>query len=226
VTDDTRFVLTNAVYFYGTWASTFDPEATGDAEFTALDGTASSVRTMRQDGRFPYAEVDGTQVLDLPYVGGDVTMTLLLPPEGAFESFERGLDAERLRELLAALSGRQGRVALPKFSFDTAANLVETLSALGMPSAFAPTEADFSGMVEPDAPPLYLQTVAHQAAVTVDEEGTEAAAATGVVGGVTSAPQNPFEFVADRPFLFLIRDRPTGAVLFLGRLVDAAAAQE
>jgi serpin B len=118
-------------------------------------------------------------------------------------------------------------VALPRFAVDTGATLRPILEALGMESAFDPGAADFSGMADLDATgeELYVDDVYHDATVTVDETGTEAAAATAAVIDFTSAPPTEFEFVADRPFLFAIRDRPTGAVLFLGRVVDAGAAQ-
>ncbi|MFC7156128.1 serpin family protein [Halomarina halobia] len=223
----TRLVLTNAVYFRATWAKTFDPDATGDAPFTALDGSSSNVPTMRQSDRFPYAEADGVQVVELPYVGGEVGMAVILPPTGEFEGFEASLDGARLRSLFDSLEETDGTVALPRFTYRSSFSLPETLRALGMPVAFDRRRADFGGMVDLEAAGenVYVDDVVHEAFVAVDEEGTEAAAATGVEMGATSAPADPFEMIVDRPFYFAIRHRRTGAVLFLGRVVDAATAQ-
>lgn len=220
-----RLVLTNAVYFLAGWRTPFAEAATADRPFTALDGTRTPVPTMRQTERFPYAAVDGHQVLELPYVGEEVGMVLLLPREGEFESFERDLDAERFESLVAELAPQTGTVALPRFTYRSGFGLKDALSAMGMAVAFA-GEADLSAMADGDAGKgLYIDEVYHETFVAVDEEGTEAAAATGVVVAETSVPTPAFEFVADRPFLYAIRDRATGTVLFLGRVVDAAAAQ-
>jgi serpin B len=243
-----RFVIANAVYFLGDWRHQFQRERTERGEFTALDGSTSRVPLMRQSAPFPYAavappggesdstgsdggedadgDVDRVQVIELPYVNADFGMVIALPPAGAFEAVQSSLTASRFREWTAALSERTGRLALPTFSFETGAALRPTLSALGMPRPFDPDRADFGAMVEGEGTPgLFLFDVYHRARVTVDEEGTEAAAATGAVGGTTSAPVDPFEMVVDRPFVFAIRHRPTNAPLFVGRVVDAGAAQ-
>ncbi|WP_435360049.1 serpin family protein [Haloarchaeobius sp. DFWS5] len=226
IDDGTRLVATNAVYFKAKWAHTFSAGTTTDGAFTAIDGSEADVPLMRQTAPFPYADVDGTQVVELPYVGEDVSMVVVLPPEGEFASFERSLDADGLHGLFDALELSSGTVVLPRFTFGSKVGLNQTLADLGMPDAFDHNRADFSGMVEDGTQQdLAITDVAHQGFVAVDEEGTEAAAATGVVGGVTSMPLEEFEFVADRPFLFAIRHRETDSVLFLGRIVDAATAQ-
>lgn len=223
VTADTRFVLTNALYFLADWQHQFQAAATEDRPFTALDDSRSPVKTMHQRLTVPYAEVDGHQLVDLPYVGETVSMLVLLPAEGEFESVEGELDAERVEALVAALESREGTLALPKFTVRADVSLPETLAAMGMPSAFDPQAANFEGMT--DDTRLSLSDVLHETFVAVDEQGTEAAAATAVVGGVSSAPMNPFSMIVDRPFLVFIRHRETGALLFLGRIVDADAAQ-
>ena len=226
VTPLTRFVLTNAVYFLSNWASTFEREATEPREFTALDGTASRVATMFQRHPYPYAEVDGHRVVELPYENREFGMVVVLPPEEEFRETERSLDAAGLRRLFDALSEREGALYLPRFTVESGLNLKDALSTLGMPSAFALDTADFSRAVESSGrPDLFLQGVYHRTFLEVAEWGTEAAAATGAVGGGGGAPNDPFEMRVDRPFLFCIRHRPTDAVLFLGRVVDAAAAQ-
>lgn len=221
----TRMVLVNAVYFRANWADTFDEQATESGTFTALDGSTSEVPKMQESVEAPYASVDGTQVLRLPYANGRTEMVLLLPEEGSFRPFERSLDADRLDALVAATESCEGSVALPRFSIRSKLSLPDYLQAMGMERAFS-GGADFTGMAEGDAGErLKLDDVLHEATVIVDEQGTEAAAATGVEVVAVSAPADPFEMHLERPFLFAIRHRPTGAVLFLGRLVDAGAAQ-
>ncbi|NEU56423.1 serpin family protein [Halorussus sp. MSC15.2] len=219
----TRLVLANAVYFRANWAETFDEGSTEPKEFTTLDGTNVEVPTMHQSERFPFAEVDGVKVLELPYAGEDADMTLLLPPRDGFREFERGLDADRLGELLDATESREVEVRLPRFEFRSSLELSKRLEAMGMTTAFT-REANLDGMAEGDADAnLKLGSVVHEAYVGVDEQGTEAAAATGVEAEFTSAALNPATFAADRPFLFVIRHRPTNAPLFLGRVADPTA---
>lgn len=217
----TVLVLTNAIYFLAGWRFAFDPADTADAAFTALDGSTSTVPMMRQHLRTNYASVPGAEAVELPYVGDEVSMVLLLPEAGTFEAFERGLDAEALFGVFEALGDASGDLRLPRFEFETEVQLSAALADLGMPVAFG-AGADFSGMVDEGAGDLWIDEVYHQAFVGVDEEGTEAAAATAVVMD-ESAPSTSFDLTLDRPFLFVIRDRPTDAVLFLGRVADAGA---
>ncbi|MFC4448303.1 serpin family protein [Halorussus aquaticus] len=219
----TRLVLANAVYFRANWAETFDEEDTEPREFTTLDGTNVEAPTMHQSERFPFADVDGVKVLELPYAGEDADMTLLLPPRDEFREFERGLDAARLGELLDATETREVEVRLPKFEFRSSLELSERLEAMGMTTAFT-RSANLDGMADGDADAnLKLGSVVHEAYVGVDEQGTEAAAATGVEAEFTAAAPDPATFAADRPFLFAIRHRPTNAPLFLGRVADPTA---
>ena len=219
----TRLVLANAVYFRANWAETFDEEETEPKAFTTLDGTTSEVPTMHQKEQFPFAEVDGVKVLELPYAGENTDMTLLLPPRGEFREFERNLDAQRLGELLDGTEKTGVEVRIPRFEFRSSLELSERLAAMGMPTAFT-RNANFDGMAEGDADAnLALDSVRHEGYVRVDEQGTEAAAATGVEVVYTSQTLTEAEFHADRPFLFVIRHRPTDAVLFLGRVVDPSA---
>jgi serpin B len=223
----TRLVLTNAVYFRANWQYPFEASDTEPRSFTAIDGTETAVPMMERHEELPAATVDGVEGVELPYVGGEVSMLLVLPPAGEFRDFEADLDAATLTRIVDELEPSPGTVALPRFEFGSGTALRPILEALGMEAAFDPAAADFSGMADLDATDedLYVDDVYHDATVTVEETGTEAAAATGAVLDFTSAPPTEFEFVADRPFLFAIRDRPTGAVLFLGRVVDAGAAQ-
>ena len=221
IDDLTRLVLVNAIYFLANWEQPFPEDRTEQATFTALDGTDHEVPLMGLKRAWSYVEREGTRAVELPYVGGDAAMLVVLPPEGEFEAYEREFDGDQLAELVDGLDTQEGTVRLPRFEFDTSVQLSDPLKQLGMLDAFDKERADFTGMAESgEGEGLYLMEAYHDAAVAVDEAGTEAAAATGAVIGDTSAPVDPFEFVADRPFLFAIRDRPTGAVLFLGRVVD------
>lgn len=218
----TVLVLTNAIYFLASWRDEFDPADTDEGTFTSLDGSESTVPFMHQNVRTHYAEVGGVEAVELPYVGEEVSMVLLLPEAGRFEAFERGLDADRLFGIFEQLGDARGDLAMPKFEIETSLQLGQTLSAMGMSEAFG-SGADFGGIQDGDGG-LRIDEVYHDAFATVDEEGTEAAAATAVVMA-DSAPPDWGELRLDRPFLFCIRDRPTDAVLFLGRVVDAGDAQ-
>jgi serpin B len=213
----TRLVLTNAIYFNAAWALPFEKDATSDGPFTLLDGEQISVPMMRQNGALRYAAGEGYQAVELFYDGGELSMVILLPQAGQFEAFEGSLDAARLAEIEAGLSRQQVTLSMPRFEFESQFSLSESLAALGMEDAFT-SAADFSGIT--GSPDLFISEVLHKAFVSVDEEGTEAAAATAVVMGLTAAPAEVVQMAVDRPFVFFIRDVNTGAVLFLGRVVD------
>lgn len=226
VTTDTRLVLTNAIYFKGTWASTFDKDATRDLPFRLADGGKVDAPLMFRKGGYSYTEGDGFQALELPYKGNRLGMVVVLPaaPDG-LPAVEKALTGDALAKTLANLKyEREVLVHLPRFKAEKSFNLNEPLKALGMKAAFTPA-ADFGGMSD-GGPSLSVSDVVHKAFVDVNETGTEAAAATAVVVGLTSAPAQPPKpkvFRADRPFLFLIRDRQTNSVLFLGRLTHPKA---
>jgi serpin B len=217
----TRLVLTNAIYFNAAWASTFDENSTVNANFTLLDGTRITVPMMRQNQFYRYASDDNFQAVELPYTGNQLSMVILLPQAGQFDSFERDLTAGEVNNILSRLTNNFVNLSIPKFEFDAEFTLADTLKTLGMPVAFSPDTADFSGIT--GKRDLYITDVVHKAFVSVDEKGTEAAAASGVIFGTTSLPPEPVVFTADRPFIFLIRDIPTGAVLFIGRVLNPGA---
>ena len=229
----TRLVLTNAIYFQANWAEPFEEQATETGVFTTLEDQSVEVPMMRHaEISVPYTETDlsGGEVaaVELPYVGDDVSMLVVLPEEGSFEAVADSFDGDNLATILEELDRREGRVELPRFEFESGFQLRPALEELGMVEAFDPDQADLTGMYDPDDPAaggenLFVDDVYHDSYVAVDEEGTEAAAATAVVVSADSAPADPFEFVADRPFLFLIRDRPTDALLFYGRVGDPTA---
>jgi len=216
--ESARLVLTNAVYFDAAWAHPFEPEATDDGPFHRLGGEEVEAALMRQDAFVGYAEGDGWQAIEKPYAGGEVAMAVVLPEEGRFREVEGGLTGPRLDAILAALQRRQVALTLPKFETRSRLDLEPPLKAVGLERAFDPDRADLTGI---SSEPLFVGAVVHEAVCRVDEEGTEAAAATAVSVDVAAAPADePVVFRADRPFLFLIRDVETGAVLFLGRILD------
>jgi serpin B len=215
----TRLVLTNAIYFNAAWQYPFNEAVTSDSQFYRLDGGEVAVPMMRLTESFGYTEDDNYQAVELPYDGGELSMVILLPRAGQFEAFEESLNAEQVNAIVSALDQRQVALAIPKFEFDSAFKLKEALMAMGMPIAF--TEgADFSGMT--GGRDLFISAVVHKAFVSVDEAGTEAAAATAVIMKVTALPGTPVEFTANRPFIFLIRDIETGSILFIGRVLNPA----
>jgi len=214
VTPDTRLVLTNAVYFNAAWKEPFDSDATRDAPFHLQDGTTASVPTMHGMTLHPHAEGAGYQAVKLPYDGEELSMVVIVPDDLA--AFEAALTADALDAILRSFSGGV-QVTLPKLDFDTDLPLGSTLQEMGMADAFS-SAADFTGIAGGGG--LAITDVVHKGFITVTERGTEAGAATGVVVGITSVPPT---LAVDRPFLFVIRDEATGAVLFLGRVVDPRA---
>jgi len=216
LTGETRLVLVNAVYFKGRWARPFRKEATADADFLPAAGKKVPVPMMNQEGDFRYAEADDCQVLEMPYKGAGLAMILLLPRRtDGLADLEKGLSAETLGRHLANLRTQKVRVTVPKFKTTSAFRMRSVLSALGMPLAFEAGQADFSG-ADGGKKPLWIAEVVHKAYVDVYEEGTEAAAATAAIGMADGGAL----FRADHPFLFLIREKKSGCILFMGRLVD------
>jgi serpin B len=214
----TRLVIANAVYFKGRWEEPFAKEHTRPETFHLGAGAETQAPTMFVSERFRLARIAEARVLELPYKGGQLSMLVLLPDsvEG-LASLENRLDADSLLTWTSAMDERKVEVHLPRFTSTREFSLARTLAVLGMPSAFDARTADFSGI--DGARDLHISLVAHKAFVDVNEEGTEAAAATGVVTTVTSITM-PERFRVDRPFLYLIRDRASGCILFLGRVTD------
>jgi serpin B len=226
LTDATRLVLTNAVYFKGAWANKFLVTDTHLADFTLAGGKKVRTPFMRQTGEFGYLVNDQFWGLSMDYLGGDMSMIVLLPrkPED-MAGLEKSLTGENLTQWCGQLQKREIEVSLPKFKFTSGFSVKETMKALGMTDAFDMKLADFSGMAasaDTKEPPLYISDVLHKAFVAVDEEGTEAAAATAVAvvaGGIAVPPPT---FIADHPFIFLIRHNATGSILFIGRVANPA----
>lgn len=221
LSSDTRLVLTNAVYFLGTWIEQFQKEATKPAPFKLSAGRTVEVPFMYQREKFMYGEDDSVQVLEMRYKGDRLGMVIVLPKDvEGLEAVESSLSLEKLNELLGGLKRRSVKVYLPRFKIESSFSLKRVLAALGMAKAFSMVDADFSGMT--DKGPLFISDVIHKTYVDVNEEGTEAAAATAVMMELAMArpPSEPVLFRADHPFLFMIRDYQSGAILFMGRLLE------
>ena len=217
ISSDTRMVLANAVYFNAPWKNEFKKSETQTLPFTLLDGSQVNTEMMHAKRDFGYNEGQGFRAVSLPYRGDEVAMMIILPDEGAFQSFDQGLNAEQISMIVDGMSQIEVNLTLPRFQFDTELDLGDSLPSLGMVDAFDSHLADFSGM--DGARDLYISDAIHKAYIDVNEEGTEAAAATGMVIKLTSLPIENVLLV-DRPFIFAIYDKVTGSILFLGRVVN------
>lgn len=223
IDDLTRLVLVNAILFHANWIHQFDPDLTTDGIFTTADGSEVTVPMMRQSLTTSYGEGDDWSGVRLPYAG-EASMLVVAPDEGHFDEIAKGLDAERLGRISSQIGSHHVDLSMPRFEFRSKFSLPEVLERLGMVEAFVPPGpdggADFTGIVE--ASDLHVTDVVHEAFVSADEEGTEAAAATAMIAGATSAPP-PATLTLDRPFIFLIQDDATGAILFIGQVTDPSA---
>lgn len=216
---DTRLVLTNAIYFKGDWAVPFNPQNTFKMPFAIRPDQTVAVDTMCQTGQFRYADTDEGKLIELPYAGDELSMVVLVP-KGSQEEFQNSLSTDKLQHLLAQAQEQKVTVFLPKFKLAARYYLEERdlLPAMGMVDAFSQKDADFSGMT--GAKDLYIAHVVHQAVIEVNEAGSEAAASTGVVMNLKSMIP---VFRADKPFVFMIMHKPTGAILFMGKVNNPQA---
>jgi serpin B len=216
LTADTRLVLTNAIYFKGTWAAKFDKTATQDEPFHVSAAEEAKAPMMNRTGSYGYLDGGDFQALKLGYAGGELSMIILLPSRAdGLPQLEKELTMSKLSDLFGKLNNQRVVVSIPKFRMTEQFELADTLGSMGMENAFD-RSADFSGMT--GRKDFHISNVIHKAFVEVNEEGTEAAAATGVVMVAAAMPARPTVFRADHPFLFVIRDERSGAILFMGRL--------
>ncbi|MFO0601878.1 MAG: serpin family protein [Polyangiales bacterium] len=215
----TKVVLTNAVYFNARWLHRFNPDYTAEGVFTRVDGTTVNARMMSGGvaRQLPYAEGAGWRAVELPYVGDRLAMLVVVPDAGTFADFERSFDGARYRAVTAALGQRLVSVRLPRFTARLPLLLRGPLESLGMRAAFT-SGADFSGITPGGG--IFIEQVVHEGFIEVTEAGTEAAAATAVIFADSSVQPDIVNVSVDRPFYYVIRDRPTGAMLFVGRVVD------
>lgn len=214
----TRMVLVNAIYFKGDWQTLFDKQVTREMPFWLTPERSVRVPFMCRQGPIRYARDEYFEMIELPYKGKKFSMMILLGhPRAAIKAIAKMLTADAVQDLYDHMNEFEVRVFLPRFKIEGAFGLSETLAAMGMTDAFD-ERADFSGMN--GSKDLYINDVIHKALIEVDEKGSEAAAATGVVMRTKSAFFDGVTFKADHPFVFLIRENTTGAILFLGRLVN------
>ncbi|HKI46394.1 MAG TPA: serpin family protein [Balneolales bacterium] len=208
--------LMNAIYFKGDWRHQFDKKKTKLEDFTLSDGTKVKPEMMNMETVMPYNQSSGTQVLDMAYGDSVFTMTVILPPAGtSIDDFVANLTRDKLDNWIGQLHNEKVNISIPKFKIDYTTDLNKVLSDMGMKVAFDPNNADFSN-INPNEQ-LYISKVKQKSYVNVDEEGTEAAAATSVSIGVNAVISVPV-FRADRPFVYLIRERSSGTILFIGKM--------
>lgn len=212
----TRLMLVNTIYLLADWSEQFDETHTGDEPFHLADGTQIEVPTMHDTRTVPVSVGDGYRALELEYVGEEMAMLVVVPDD--LEAFEQTLDAARIEAIVDDLAPREIELWLPKVETRSNANLNRVLTALGMERIFIPDGGWLTGIA--DDPSLYVSDVIHETYLRMDEEGTEAAAATAIGIRTTSLPPPPMEFRVDRPYFIALRDRPTGTILFMGRIVD------
>ncbi len=227
VSPATHLILTNAIYFKGSWSAPFETSATQNKDFTTGSGTISQVPIMEQTTNLAYADVGNAQMLQLPYEGDDVSMFVLLPKNNDLPTFEKSLRYQDISDWEGALQNQLVDVSMPKFKIETQEQMSSDLEAMGMPTAFSPTAADFSGMAAIADPSqnLYISAVIHKAFIDTDENGTEAAAATAVIMATAAIampmpPPKPVIFNANHPFIFFIQENKTGNILFIGRVTN------
>jgi len=220
----TRLVITNAVYFKGEWVRQFNVKDTKEAFFGSPSIKTIYIPMMSrtdEESLFNYGENNLLQILEMPYSGGDISMLVLLPKNGDMESLEKNLNAEKFSEWKSMMQNQRVNVFIPRFRFEKKSSVGEILSWMGMPTAFTP-QADFSLMT--GNKDLFISNVIHNAFVEVNEEGTEAAAATAVTMKLTAVMPEPIPiFRADRPFIFIIQQTANSNILFIGRVINPAA---
>ena len=218
ITQDTRMVLTNAVYFNAAWLNPFNEKQTRSEPFYLLDGSSATAPMMHLTVHLNYFETDEYQAVEIPYDGRELSMVAIIPNAGQFETVDASLDSTLVDTVITGKQNTYVSIAMPQWEYRSKFGLSEILSAMGMTDAFIPGAANLSGI--DGARDLFVQSVVHEAFIKVNEAGTEAAAATGIAAGGTSIQPIPTVVRLDRPFIYLIRDIPTQTVLFVGRVVD------
>jgi len=215
----TRLVLTNAIYFKANWSNQFDAEETTDGKFKLGSGEFVDSRMMHQTNNYNYGETNNLQILEMDYLGDDLSMIIILPKDNKLNQVENDFSKEKLEDWKKDMQTEKVRVTLPKFKFETKYFMAEDLKEMGMPTAFTWPGADFSGM--DGTKMLFISQVIHQTFIEVAEYGTEAAAATAVGMKAIGIPsEQPLLFRADHPFIFIIQQKDSGNILFMGRVEE------
>ncbi len=217
ISPNARILLLNTTFFKGSWAHPFKESETNESSFYISSNSTVSVPMMHGKVRATYTENDVYQAIGLPYASQNVEMLIVLPKPGNFESFEQQFDTNILDEFERIAAVRDITLIMPKFELKNQFNVVEVLRAMGLVAPFSLEQADFDG-IAPEPNDLYVSNVLHQASISVDENGTEAAAATGIAISVSEL--EPVTLVINRPFIYAVRERETGLVLFLGRVMN------
>jgi serpin B len=217
ITAETRIVLVNAVYFNAGWGAKFSEAATAPGPFTKVDGSTVQVPMMHGESSRPYVKGEGYEAIALPYEGGELSLLVIAPTGGTFATFESSLTGGKVLDIFAGLAPQQVKLSFPKLKLEGRFGLKDPLRALGIDRAFTDA-ADFSGITTDEA--LEVKDVIHKTFVEIDENGTEAAAATAVVGVPTSLPPPPIEVNVNRPFITAIVDHQTKTLVFLGRVLE------
>ena len=221
LSDYTKLVLTNAIYFKGMWSIPFDAENTYTTDFELTADDAIQIDMMSEGGSdYNYTETDDLQIIELQYTGDDLSMIVVLPKENNVSIAESSLSTDNLAQWKNSLYVEEVDIEIPKFKFEKKYALNDLLKSMGIIDAFIPDVADFSKMDGTNA--LFISEAIHQSFVEVNEEGTEAAAATAIIMEATAMPEEPKSFIADHPFIFLIQHKETGAILFMGRVMNPA----
>jgi serpin B len=229
ISPSTKLILTNAIYFKGEWINQFEVRATQNKEFTTSGDEKFNVSMMEQTDDFQHAEVGNIQLLKLPYKGDDVSMMIVLPKNNDLSSVERELTSQQIIDWNSKLEDHHVHISMPKFKIETREHMTNDLEAMGMPTAFSRRDADFSGIATIKNPSenLYISDVIHQTFIDNKEDGTEAAAATAVVMGISAVAFDPqqktYIFNANHPFIFLIQHNQTGNILFMGRIASPSS---
>lgn len=221
LSDYTKLVLTNAIYFKGMWSIPFDAENTYTTDFELTADDAIQIDMMSEGGSdYNYTETDDLQIIELQYTGDDLSMIVVLPKENNVSIAESSLSTDNLAQWKNSLYVEEVDIEIPKFKFEKKYALNDLLKSMGIIDAFIPDVADFSKMDGTNT--LFISEAIHQSFVEVNEEGTEAAAATAIIMEATAMPEEPKSFIADHPFIFLIQHKETGAILFMGRVMNPA----
>jgi serpin B len=217
----TRLIITNAIYFFSYWEDQFDENDTNNKPFNLLNKDVIDISTMHQKIRIKYSEGNGYQVVTLPYKGTELDMIIILPDIDKFVTFEQTLDSIKLKAIINNMESRIVDLALPKFEYTSKyEDMKDTFQKLGIVDAFKDSIANFSGMTIQER--LYIDNVIHQTFILVNEEGTEAAAATAIPMAGAGPPPPPATFTADHPFIYFIQHQKTGLILFMGRVLNPA----